>query len=276
LVYVDCGISATGWVTFTVPNFDAPSNYYIAIWRNNNQNFSGQQNVTFKGRYGCGDAPVQLCILETDGVSTLCNGNGTYSVILDVIGTNGTYVGVDNTGTPGVTFQYAPNPLTLTNLGASSPVTSGTVTATYPTGTAYNFTVYEATGSPQNSSGLNDSNNACRVTVSGASPGCCGLNITEVAVVPETYDGAADGSITVTATTNSGNTIEYSLNGSSWQLSNVFTGLSDGQFTVYAREVQSPSCADQVTHIVSELAEVCVGETSALIVDGYEGRLPID
>src|SRR5690606_21057748 len=109
LVYVDCGISATGWVTFTVPNFDAPSNYYIAIWRNNGQNFSGQQNVTFKGRYGCGDAPVRLCILETDGITAICNSDGTYSVIVDVIGTNGTYVGVDNTGTPGVTFDYAPN-----------------------------------------------------------------------------------------------------------------------------------------------------------------------
>jgi hypothetical protein len=68
LTYVKCGISATGWVTVEVPSFTEPANYYIAMWRNNGQNLTNQ-NVTFKGRYGCGEA---FCTLEKAATETYC------------------------------------------------------------------------------------------------------------------------------------------------------------------------------------------------------------
>jgi len=241
IYYYDCGISDQGWVTYTVPSFEEPSNYYLAIWSNNGQDFSSQ-NVTFKGRYGCGDADVILCLVEEDSTYTTCNTNGTYSVVTKIQGINGQYVAVDNTNTPGVTFTYNPAPLTLTNLGSANPVIQGTVTANYPNGVPYNFTIYEDTGSPTNSSGNNDNENACTLTISGAAPNCCLLEIDYLSVIPETCPTSGDGSIAVFI--DGVVLAEYSLNGVNYQSSNLFTGLSTGLYNIYVRIPGNPFCND--------------------------------
>lgn len=247
LIYVDCGISATGWATYTVPSFDEPSNYYLAIWRNNNQNFTNQ-NVTFKGRYGCGDAPDILCLIDTVAVNVNdCTEQGTYAVEVDVQGINGTYVAVDNTNTPGVSFVYNPDPLTLTNLGATPAVIMGTVTAFYPVGIDYNFTIYEDTGTPENSSGNNDINNACQITITGSSAVCCNAQPDSIAVTPESCPDFADGTITVY--NPSGGALEYSIDGVNYQTSNVFNGLSAGNYTVYINQIVNTSCADTIFNV---------------------------
>ena len=274
IYYYDCGISANGWITYTVPSFEDPSNYYLAIWRNNGQNFTNQ-NVTFKGRYGCGDADVILCLIEEDTTYTTCNTDGTYSIVTQVQGINGTYVGVDNTNTPGVTFDYNPDPLTLTNLGSANPVITGTLTANYPNGVPYNFTIYEDTGSPNNSSGNNDSNNSCSLTISGAAPNCCLLEIDYLSVIPETCPDSADGSIAVIIT---GVVIaEYSLDDINYQSSNIFTGLSSGLYNVYVRIPGNPFCFDffpnafvPVLGCPTEI-EICEDEDIQLEATGYPG-----
>ncbi|MDQ3015304.1 MAG: VWA domain-containing protein, partial [Bacteroidota bacterium] len=274
IYYYDCGISDQGWVTYTVPSFAEPSNYYLAIWSNNNQDFSSQ-NVTFKGRFGCGDADVILCLIEEVGTTTTCNTNGTYSVVTQVQGINGTYVGVDNTNTPGVTFNYAPNPLTLTNLGSANPVITGTLTANYPNGVPYNFTIYEDTGAPNNSSGNNDANNYCTLTISGAAPNCCLLDIVSLSVVPETCPGAANGRIVVNIT---GVVLaEYSLNGTNYQSSNVFTGLSTGLYNVYVRIPGNPFCNDFFPNAFVPVLScpttinICETQHLQLLATGYPG-----
>ncbi len=49
--------------------------------------------------------------------------------------------------------------------------------------------------------------------------------------------GTPDGSITVTGVSGGTPPYEYSLDGSTWQSSNVFTGLAAGTYTVYIRDV---------------------------------------
>ncbi len=50
----------------------------------------------------------------------------------------------------------------------------------------------------------------------------------------EITEGAHDG--TITAHFTSSNTIEYSLDGATWQTSNVFTGLAPGTYTLHVRD----------------------------------------
>jgi hypothetical protein len=61
----------------------------------------------------------------------------------------------------------------------------------------------------------------------------------------EVTAGAHDG--TITAHYTSSNTIEYSLDNATWQLSNVFTGLAPSTYTLYVRD--SGGCTDSVTGI---------------------------
>lgn len=75
-----------------------------------------------------------------------------------------------------------------------------------------------------------------------ADPVSCDVAIDEGAttVTDETSEGAADGSIDVDA--SSAGTIEYSKDGSAWQLASLFTGLTTGIFIMRAREQTSPIC----------------------------------
>lgn len=75
-------------------------------------------------------------------------------------------------------------------------------------------------------------------------PDVCDLAIDAGAstVVNETTPMANDGSITIVATGGDG-TLEYSKNGgSTWQSSNVFTGLDSGVYDCRVREVDHPTC----------------------------------
>jgi hypothetical protein len=75
----------------------------------------------------------------------------------------------------------------------------------------------------------------------------CSITIDAVGIDNETCPNANDGTLTVTATCGScGNAadIEYSIDGTNFQLSNVFTGLPDGTYTVYVRDVNDITCTD--------------------------------
>lgn len=66
-------------------------------------------------------------------------------------------------------------------------------------------------------------------------PDTCDLTITSLTIVNEQSTGANDGSVTINAATSNG-PIQYSLDGSTWQDSNVFTGLAPGNYTAFTKD----------------------------------------
>ena len=88
------------WEIFRKPY--SPTNYYLAIW---DQDADGDLSVNnFKARFGCGDADVIVCNLETSAPSVTCNNDNTYTVEVPIAGINGEYVGFDPNATPTTSF----------------------------------------------------------------------------------------------------------------------------------------------------------------------------
>ena len=121
--------------------FNEPTNWYMAIW---DQDADGEVQINnWKGRFGCGSD--EYCqFIEVN--RTICIDGDNYTVVVDVFGQNGTWTITDSTGVPGVSFVTDPSPLTLTNGSENNPVVQGTVTATYPVGTDYDFSINHISG----------------------------------------------------------------------------------------------------------------------------------
>ncbi len=98
----------------------------------------------------------------------------------------------------------------------------------------------------------------------------CALEIdTENTVVNhETTEN--DGSITV-ATTGAASTVEYSLDGIAWQDSNVFAGLADGLYTVYAREKDRISCSAEQTFYINQSVPTLVFDSIEVTNESISG-----
>ncbi|MCB9274614.1 MAG: HYR domain-containing protein [Lewinellaceae bacterium] len=83
----------------------------------------------------------------------------------------------------------------------------------------------------------------------------CQVTISQVETAPEACPNANDGSIVITASTNSGSTLSYQLSGPI-ALSNdngIFTGLPDGSYTVTASDGAINGCqATQMNIVVAE------------------------
>jgi hypothetical protein len=128
LQYLSCGFDpSNGWLpptNFNTPNFTQWTNYYMAVWDQDGGNFE----FTFKARHGCGDAANAGCYVELAGEpTTTCSAdNSTYTVNINIQGVNGTYQ-VSGNGSLSVAA-----PVTLTNIAATPPITSGTLSITFP------------------------------------------------------------------------------------------------------------------------------------------------
>ncbi len=68
--------------------------------------------------------------------------------------------------------------------------------------------------------------------------------------------GAGSGQITVNASITNGNTLAYSLDGNTYQSSNVFSNLNNGTYTIYVRD-NTTNCTSQQTGIVINCNTVC-------------------
>ena len=98
----------------------------------------------------------------------------------------------------------------------------------------------------------------------------CTLLIDEVVTTPESAPGGNDGTITVTATSD--NPIEYKLEAGAWQDSNEFTGLTDGQYTLYVRDKNQNLCAQERPVDVEELPCDLVIQEVKLLHESARGR----
>ncbi|GAB5472163.1 MAG: hypothetical protein Mars2KO_02620 [Maribacter sp.] len=170
-----CGVeSSNTWNTLPVPDFNATTNYYMAIW---DQDADGDVQVNnFKARFGCGDADVLICNLAEGTPTTSCNDDGTYTVSVPIEGINGEFYAYDPNATPTLSTSVC-----LTN-SSDTNVTSGTLELTYPQGVDYNITIFEATsssppiavpnGACPDPDGTLGGADECTVNVSGTAPIC--------------------------------------------------------------------------------------------------------
>lgn len=92
-------------------------------------------------------------------------------------------------------------------------------------------------------------------TLSGCNSNAQNINvkvfdIPNISNVTGTCSSSNDGTVTITASINNANftggdigVIEYSVNGTTWQTSNVFTGLAANTYTVWVRNSANPTCS---------------------------------
>jgi hypothetical protein len=108
------------------------------------------------------------------------------------------------------------------------------------------------------------------VPIPGPPVNTCDLAINYIAVnQSESTPGASDGQITVTAT-SSYLPIEYSLNQLNYQLSPVFSGLSGGLKTVYAKDANG--CNAQLSVDVPALNSLLISDPSVTLPGGNISR----
>lgn len=105
---------------------------------------------------------------------------------------------------------------------------------------------------------------------------CDLLIITPVGITPASSFFSADGSLTITAT-SSYNNILYSIDNVNFQSSNVFSGLSTGSYTIYAKDEKN--CTYQVEVFVPVLVSAAAyGERFRITYDddtGLETRISV-
>ncbi len=93
----------------------------------------------------------------------------------------------------------------------------------------------------------------------------CDLQISSISVTkPESSPGAADGQISVNAT-SSYLPIMYSLDNTNFQTSNVFTGLHGGAYTVYCTDANTLGCAVSASVTIPITQNLLISDPSVTI-----------
>ena len=180
----------------------------------------------------CANNPILLSVSKTDATGT--NNDGIITA----------------TATGGSGFRYSLNGGVFQDSGIFSGL------APFQ---AYNLVV-------KNSWGCTDT---AQVAININNP-CSGVTVTVNAVKTDASPGTSNGTITVTASGGSGFT--YSINGTSFQSSNSFTGLAAGNYTV---TVKNAAGCTGVTQVVIGTNNPCSGVTitvTATKVDPTAGQ----
>lgn len=179
----------------------------------------------------------------------LCQGTYTLQVRDD----NGcTFDGSETVNEPTeITFSTATTPATCGNDNATITVTAANGTPGYTYAISNdNGTTYSAAQASNIFTALavDDyivmviDNNACEMTNTETTVPDPLPQIDLIETVDPLCNGDANGTITITSSNGVG-THEYSMDGTNYQASNVFTGVADGTYTVYVRDANG--CIDQ-------------------------------
>jgi hypothetical protein len=84
---------------------------------------------------------------------------------------------------------------------------------------------------------------------------CCDIEITNVAATDETCDGAADGTIEITATCTTCDGIEYSIDGVNFFSSGLFTDVAVGSYTITVQDAADNTCQDMSMTTIGTAAD---------------------
>ena len=171
--------------------------------------------------------------------------NLPFSPIATAISLNTTSTTLLSTGTGKLTATTTPNGAEVTWNSSNASVVSVDASGNLKANTAGTATI-TATSYDQSAS--------CTVTVNALNP--VGISCTKA---DATVYGAANGSVTVSASGGNSGSYEYSINGgSSWQGSGTFGGLAAGTYTAAVRDVGFPSNSAAQTISVGQPAYIGV------------------
>ena len=159
----NCGLQGNGWSTITVPSFNKPTNYYLAMWLAptgtgvGKSTFPGSINLVYKARYGCGGSTCTIEKIGDPAISCLNGGTGGYQVCQQFGGSAGRWQVQDMAATKATSYTITTykqdqttvvSTQTYSTLTAASTVTLGIipdgavyakVCATYGIGQPYNI-----------------------------------------------------------------------------------------------------------------------------------------
>lgn len=169
LALQECGSEFSNtWSTITTPDFDQPSNYYLAIW---DINCHAGIEVNLKFRNGCGEADCFIALEETGTTTTCASEGGGYDVCFTLEGANGLFNIIDNTS-QATNIRVDGVAATQASFGLypNGPF-QHLVCLTYPASIAYDVNV--------NGVSLSVSNDPCtkNLHLSNAAPSCCSLQV---------------------------------------------------------------------------------------------------
>jgi hypothetical protein len=227
----------------------------------------------------CSSAPSTQYIVKT--IFSACDNPAVQLTSMDTITVN-------------LTGSFNPT-ATATNTACGPP--SGTITVNVPAGATSPFRYALDGGTPIVSSAFtqtftNIGSGPHTVIVSDANNGCTSsvnitVNQTNTLTTPITKtdilcNGGSNGTITVTQPATGSAPFQYSLDGITWQASNVFNGLVAGTYTVHYREStgcqgSQPITITQPTQLTASSSAtpiVTVGGTTTVTVTAAGGTAP--
>lgn len=220
---------------------------------------AGAGNVTLTITDASGNCTIMVLVTDPGSCSTpICNisDGGLASVTCNNNGTNAT------PADDYITFSLIPTGVGLSTY--SLTVSSGSVTkldGSPATGIAYNVTTNFRLQNGSAGGGnvivfiTDDNDPDCVLAVDITDPGSCSvvncdINIDYLQVFDETCPGENDGYIMAAVFCNTCTSVEYSLDGITWQSSSEFFNLAPGTYTVYVRDTGNNSCTTSKVGVV--------------------------
>ncbi|MDP2334874.1 MAG: hypothetical protein Q8N05_00190, partial [Bacteroidota bacterium] len=94
----------------------------------------------------------------------------------------------------------------------------------------------------------------------------------------ETYSGAADGTVTLSAASGGSGVYEYSLDGATWQAGSIFNNLKPGLYDLYLRDAAAIGCMlklPTVEILKGESLNAGITQTNVNCFGGNDGTLTI-
>jgi gliding motility-associated-like protein len=227
-----CSGVNTGSITLLPPSIYTPIQYSLNGGPPQTNNIfsglaAGTYTINVTDAIGC-TGSTNVTITQGAGISaifgttpTSCSGTNNGSIVVMASGGS-------------LPYQYSIN---------GGPLQSGNVFSGLAAGT-YSIRVVD----------VNGCNASFSVTVNAGTPLNAAVTKTNVSC-----NGAADGTITVNIS-NGTAPYQYSLDSTTWQTSNTFTGLAPGTYTVYYRD--NNACSNSQPVIITQPAVVAMTLTS--------------
>jgi hypothetical protein len=101
-------------------------------------------------------------------------------------------------------------------------------------------------------------------------PGTCDAEVKSVIIDrKESNTGSKDAQITIQGTSSAGS-LEYSIDGVTWQANPTFTGLSGGGYTAYMRD--AGGCPANLSFTVDTIANLLVADPAVILPNGNTSR----